>query len=336
MIPMRCAVLRRAAADSFHLTRLGPAPSVVWMRIRVLGSSAGGGFPQWNCGCANCQGVRRGTIAARARTQESIAVSADGDHWFLLNASPEIRSQIESFAGLHPRAPRHTPLAGILITNGDMDHCLGLLSLRESQRLEIYATEAVQRGFVEGNSLYATLERFPGQATWRTLALGREQDLLLPGGAPSGLVVEAVAVPGQPPLHLRNRVEPGPEDNVGFRIHDRRTGATLAYLSGVASLNAAVRRLLESARCIFLDGTFWSSDELIVLGLGERRAEDMAHWPIGGPNGSLETLEAIRAPHRYFIHINNTNPILREDSPERAAIEAAGWRAAHDGLELEI
>ena len=131
--------------------------------------------------------------------------------------------------------------------------------------------------------------------------------------------------------------DPGRANMLSALMDGRTLTATeLAYLSGVASLNAAVRRLLESARCIFLDGTFWSSDELIVLGLGERRAEDMAHWPIGGPNGSLETLEAIRAPHRYFIHINNTNPILREDSPERAAIEAAGWRAAHDGLELEI
>jgi pyrroloquinoline quinone biosynthesis protein B len=306
------------------------------VKIRVLGSSAGGGFPQWNCGCANCQGVRRGTIAARARTQESLAVSADGESWFLLNASPEIRSQIEGFVVLHPHAPRHTPLAGILITNGDLDHCLGLLSLRESQRLEIYATSAVQRGFVEGNGLYATLERFPGQANWHPLTLGLAQELPLPAGGRSGLIVEAVGVPGQPPLHLRDRVRPGPEDNVGFRIRDRASGGTLIYLSGLASMNGSVRELLEGASCLFLDGTFWSSDELIVLGLGERRAEDMAHWPIGGPGGSLETLKNIEIRHRYFIHINNTNPILREDSPERAAITAAGWQAAYDGLELEI
>ena len=306
------------------------------MRIRVLGSSAGGGFPQWNCGCPNCVGIRRGTIAARARTQESIAVSADAECWFLLNASPEIRAQIEGFPGLHPRAPRHSPIAGILITNGDLDHCLGLLSLRESQRLAVYATERVRLGFTSENVLYATLERFPGQVSWRKLELGRTVELTLPDGRPSGLEVEPVAVPGQPPLHLKARLAPSPEDNIGFRIRDRRTGGVLAYFSGIAAPNAALRAALDAADCIFLDGTFWSSDELIALGLGERRAEDMAHWPIGGPQGSLASLNGIGRGPRLFIHVNNTNPILCEDSPERESVRAAGWDVAHDGLELEI
>jgi pyrroloquinoline quinone biosynthesis protein B len=307
------------------------------VRIRVLGSAAGGGFPQWNCGCANCRGVRDGTLSARARTQESLAVSSDGKAWFLLNASPEIRAQIESFTPLHPGAPRHSPIAGLLVTNGDLDHCLGLLSLRESQPLAIYATERVRRGFTEGNALYATLERFAGQATWHALIPGRAAlELPLADGRPSGLAVEAIAVPGQPPLHLRGRVEPSPDDNVGLEIRDRRTGGTLVYLSGVAAPTPAIRQALARADCLFFDGTFWASDELIALGLGERRAEDMAHWPIGGPEGSLATLGRIGRGRRIFIHINNTNPILREDSPERAAVTAAGWEVAHDGLELEI
>lgn len=306
------------------------------MRLRVLGSAAGGGFPQWNCGCANCRGVRAGTVRAQPRTQESIAVSADGEAWFLLNASPEIRAQIESFPPLHPRAPRHSPIAGLLITNGDLDHCLGLLSLRESQPLAIYATERVRRGFTEGNALYATLERFAGQASWRALRPGQALELTLSDGRPSGLAATPIAVPGQPPLHLRGRVEPSPEDNVGLEIRDRRTGAALVYLSGVAAPTPDVRRALERADCAFFDGTFWASDELIALGLGERRAEDMAHWPIGGPEGSLATLGRIGRGRRLFIHINNTNPILREDSPERAAVTAAGWEVAHDGLELEV
>jgi pyrroloquinoline quinone biosynthesis protein B len=306
------------------------------MKIRVLGSAAGGGFPQWNCGCPNCRGVRGGQLKAKARTQESIAVSADGDHWFVLNASPEIRSQIEGFARLHPRGPRDSPIQGILITNGDLDHCLGLLSLRESHPLQIYATEQVHRGFTEGNCLYATLERFAGQTTWRTLKPGVEEELKYIDGRASGLEVQAVSVPGQPPLHLRGRFSPGPEDNVGFRIRDRANGRSLIYLSGVAAVTPAVLAAIDGTQCLFFDGTFWAADELIALGLGDKRAEDMAHLPIGGAAGSLAELAHINVPRRYYIHINNTNPILREDSAEHAAVEAAGWRVAYDGMEFEL
>jgi pyrroloquinoline quinone biosynthesis protein B len=306
------------------------------MKIRVLGSAAGGGFPQWNCGCPNCRGVRGGELKARARTQESIAVSADGDNWFLLNASPEIRAQIEGFPRLHPRGPRDSPIAGILLTNGDLDHCLGLLSLRESHPLQIYATDRVRRGFTEANVLYKTLERFSGQTTWRALQPGEEQELGFLDGRTSGLDVTALAVPGQPPLHLRGRFAPGPEDNVAFRIRDRANGRCMIYLSGVAAVTPAVVAGIAGTQCVFFDGTFWAADELIALGLGDKRAEDMAHLPIGGTSGSLALLANIQVPRRYFIHINNTNPILREDSAEHAAVEAAGWRAAYDGLEFEL
>jgi len=306
------------------------------VRIRVLGSAAGGGFPQWNCGCSNCEGVRHGRIRARARTQESLAVSADGDEWFLLNASPEIRAQIESFTPLQPRSPRDTPIAGILLTNGDLDHCLGLLCLRESQPLTVYATDAVRRGFIEDNSLYATLERFPGQVSWQRLMPGHPQPLHGSGGRSARLSVEAIAVPGQPPLHLRERVRPSPEDNIALKLTDERTGGTLCYMSGVAASTEAVRAAAADASALFFDGTFWSSDELIRLGLGSRRAEEMAHWPIGGPAGSLHALEGVGRGRRIYIHVNNTNPVLREDSPERRELTAAGWEVAHDGLELEI
>jgi len=157
------------------------------VRLRVLGSEAGGGFPQWNCGCRNCAGVRTGSVQALARTQESVALSADGEHWFLLNASPEIRQQIESFPGLWPRRPRHWPIAGILLNNGDLDHCLGLLSLRESYPLVGYATESVRRGFSDGNILYRTLQRFPEQLRWETLALGARCRCCCPTGTcPAG------------------------------------------------------------------------------------------------------------------------------------------------------
>jgi pyrroloquinoline quinone biosynthesis protein B len=304
--------------------------------IRVLGSAAGGGFPQWNCGCANCVAARSGSPRVSPRTQECVAVSADADRWFLLNCSPEIRQQIESEPRLHPRAPRHSPIAGILLTNGDLDHCLGLLSLRESYPLVIYSTERLRRGFTENNVLYRTLERFPGQVTWRVLKPDQEQDLADVDGHRSGLSVEAVPVPGKLPIHLERMATPDPEDSVGFRIREQSTGAVLAYLSGVGEITDPVLRALDGAECVFFDGTFWSSDELPSLGLGARRAEDMAHVPVGGPRGSLERLAGVRARRRIYIHINNTNPLLRADSPERARAEAAGWEIAHDGLEVRL
>jgi pyrroloquinoline quinone biosynthesis protein B len=307
------------------------------MRIRVLGSAAGGGFPQWNCGCPNCRGVREGTIRAQARSQECVAVSADGaDGWVLLNCSPEIRAQIESARILHPRAPRHSPIAAIVLTNGDLDHCLGLLSLRESHRLMIYATDPVQRGFTRGNVLYRTLERFPGQVTWRILKSGREEDLVDAEGRATGLTAEAVVVPGKAPVHLEGERAADPEDNVALAVREPRSGRVLAYVSGVGAVNETVRQTLTGADAVFFDGTFWSSDELPALGLGTKRAEDMAHLPIGGPTGSLAQLAGTRAGRRVYIHINNTNPILRDDSPERAAVAAAGWEVAWDGMEVVL
>ncbi|MBI4635186.1 MAG: pyrroloquinoline quinone biosynthesis protein PqqB [Candidatus Rokubacteria bacterium] len=306
------------------------------MRIRVLGSAAGGGFPQWNCGCPNCRGVREAVIAATPRTQESVAVSADGEAWFLLNASPEIRQQIESFPPLHPRRPRHSPIQGIVLTNGDLDHCLGLLSLRESHPLVVYATERVRRGFTEGNVLYRTLQRFSEQVTWRDLKPGREDALLRQDGAPSGLALEAVALPGKLPIHLEGQAPPDPEDNIGLRLREVRTGRVLAYLPAVAAVTGAVREALEGADCVFFDGTFWSSDELPALALGPKRAEEMAHLPVGGPGGSLEALAGLGASRRILIHVNNTNPLLRDDSPERAAARARGWEVARDGMDIDL
>jgi pyrroloquinoline quinone biosynthesis protein B len=300
------------------------------MQLRVLGSAAGGGFPQWNCGCENCNGLRAGTLRAHARTQESVAVSADGERWFLLNASPEIRAQLESFPPLWPRAPRHSPVSGILLSNGDLDHCLGLLSLRESHPIAVYATEAVHRGFEEGNVLYRTLQRFPEQVRWFGLSLGREVEL-----ADSGLFVTALPIPGKLPLHLERLRAPSAEDNVGLRIRDGRRGGTLAYLPAVAGPSPEVDEALRGADCVFFDGTFWSSDELIAADLGTRRAEDMAHWPVGGANGSLALLAKLPG-RRILIHVNNTNPLLREDGAEWKAVSAAGVEVAHDGLELEL
>jgi pyrroloquinoline quinone biosynthesis protein B len=303
--------------------------------IRVLGSAAGGGFPQWNCGCANCAGVRHGTIAARPRTQESLAISADGEHWFLLNASPDVRQQIESFPPLHPKRARHTPIAGIVLTNGELDHCLGLLSLRERQPLLLWATEAVRRGFTQENVLYRTLERFPGQTAWHPLRPGKEEALCLSSGRHSGLSVEAVCLPGKSPLYLDGRQPPAPDHNVGLRIQGRRPHTTLVYLPGAAALTPVIRQLAEEADCLFFDGTFWSDDELSRSGVGDAPAAAMGHLPVGTSVGSLAGLG--RGPgRRIYIHLNNTNPLLREDSAERAEVQAAGWEVAWDGMEVSL
>ncbi|MGH2898348.1 MAG: pyrroloquinoline quinone biosynthesis protein PqqB, partial [Solirubrobacteraceae bacterium] len=237
---------------------------------------------------------------------------------------------LESFPGLWPRAPRHSPVSGILLTNGDLDHCLGLLSLRESHPIAVYATESVHRGFEDGNVLYRTLQRFPDQVRWWPLALGREIEL-----GDSGLLVTALPIPGKLPLHLEQLRAPSPEDNVGLRIRDRRRSGTLAYLPAVAGPSAAVDAALQGADCVFFDGTFWSSDELIAANLGTRRAEDMAHWPVGGASGSLSLLAKLPG-RRILIHVNNTNPLLREDGPERKALDASGVEIAHDGMELAL
>ena len=290
------------------------------MRIRVLGAAAGGGFPQWNCGCGNCRKVRAGSPDVIPLTQECVAISADGERWFLLNASPEIRSQIEACPALHPRAPRHSPIAGIVLTNGDMDHVLGLLSLRESHPLTLYATDEVRRGFTEGNVLYRTLERFPGQVTWKKVD----------GDLGDGLSVEAIPAPGKPPVHLEKLSRSSSLENIGLLINDSNSGKCLAYFSAAGGITPAMRSAIDGADCVFFDGTFWSSDELIRLGLGTKRAEDMAHLPVVG------SLSAFKTKRKIYIHINNTNPMLDRTSAELRQVEAAGWELAHDGMEFSL
>lgn len=314
------------------------------MRAHILGSAAGGGFPQWNCACPNCLLARAGDVSVRPRSQDSIAVTAAaGERWLLVNASPDVARQVERFAPLHPRAPmatglperpgisrRHTPIAAIALTNGDLDHVLGLLSLREWQPLVILATERVRAGLVERNAMMRTLARTSGQVTWRVLEPGREVVL-----EDVGVGVTALPAPGKLPVHLVNLTEPSAEDNVALRIRDVSTGRTIAIATAVGALEG-VDVLARGADALLFDGTFWSEDELVSLGLGTARARDMAHVPIGGATGSLARLEAMRVARRVYTHINNTNPILRAGSPERMAVERAGWEVAFDGLEMSL
>jgi pyrroloquinoline quinone biosynthesis protein B len=299
------------------------------VKVRVLGSAAGGGFPQWNCGCRNCTGLREGRIRASARTQASVAVSGDGRHWYLIGASPEIRAQIESYPELWPRAPRHTPLVGVLLCNADLDHCLGLLSLREWSQLRLYATDAVRQAFTASNSLYRALERYPGHTTWETLTVGAT--IALPGG----LHLQAVPVPGKPPLYASTAGD-DPIWNVALRLSDAVSGRSLFYCPSAARITPTLRAALNGVDCLFFDGTVWSENELIEQGLARVSASQMAHLPVGGNDGSLAQLQDIKVPRRFFIHINNSNPMLREDSPEAETVNAAGWALAWDGLEIDL
>lgn len=300
------------------------------MKLRVLGSAAGGGFPQWNCGCPRCAGVRSGRLRARPRTQASIAISGNERDWYLIGATPEIRSQIESFAALHPRAPRHTPLAGIVLLNGDLDHTLGLLSLREWSQLTIHATRLVTEGFTRDNVLNRALCRYDGHSTWVAMTPG------VPFELAGGLRVEPVAVPGKAPLYVRDADGSAAGWNLGVRITDLGSGGSVGYFPGVARIDAALRVSLQGLQALFFDGTLWSETELIDLDLARVRGRDMGHVPVGGPDGSLQQLRAIDVPQRYFIHINNSNPLLDEDSAEAAELASSGWKLAEDGLELVL
>jgi len=302
--------------------------------LRVLGSAAGGGLPQWNCGCANCVGVRAGHASVQARTQASAAVSADGQQWFVLNASPDVRAQIEAFPALHPRRLRDTPIGGIVLSNGDVDSCLGLFILREDQPLVVYASEAVERGLREHNALTRTLERRPGQLIWNRLRAG-EVVAMTGAAGPSGLTIEPVPVPGTVPLHLKGLASPSPEDNLAFVLRDAR-GHSVMYAPTIAALTPLLDERARAVDAVLFDGTFFRDDELTSLGLTTRSARDMAHWPLGGPEGSLRWLAQLPCRRKILTHINNTNPILRAGAPERDELIAAGVEAGYDGLEVEL
>jgi pyrroloquinoline quinone biosynthesis protein B len=300
------------------------------MWVRVLGSAAGGGFPQWNCTCPPCCAVRDGSRPSRPRTQSSIAVSPDYRRWFLFNASPDIHAQIESCPALHPSSrpegERSVPLRAVLLTDAELDHTLGLLLLREGRGLVLYATEATYGTLCHGTSLLRTLGAYC-PVEWRPVVPGAEAPL------GDGLSVRAFDAP------TTKRARFGPADAtgrvVGYRLTDSRGGRVVVYLPCVQDLTA-VRAELENCDCLLIDGTCWHDDELIRLGLAARTARDMGHLPIAGPDGSLAQLAPLPIERKIYIHINNTNPILLEDSPERQEAECRGLEVAVDGLELKV
>jgi pyrroloquinoline quinone biosynthesis protein B len=300
-----------------------------------LGTAAGGGVPQWNCNCPVCQAARRGDGRVRPRTQSCVAVSADGRRWFLLNASPDLRAQLERAPALHPPAgrPRGSPIEAVLLTNADLDHTLGLFLLREGERLAAHATREIRQSLAQGLALEATLGAFCG-LDWVDPP-NRPAPLRCRDGSPSGLFYEALDLGGRPPRFAK---QPGAANghSLGYRLSDEATGGRFLFLPGMSSLEGPAGACLSECEALAFDGTFWTDNEMPERGVGNLTAAAMGHVPISGPQGSLNVLAGLKVRHKIYVHINNTNPALFEDSPERAAVTAAGCTVAADGMELVI
>ena len=305
------------------------------MRITILGAAAGGGFPQWNCNCANCDGVRKGSIRARRRTQSSIAArAADGD-WLLFNASPDVLQQIQGFDALQPaRALRDTGIGAVLLMDAQVDHTTGLYMLRESRRaLQIWGTAPVREDLSTGNPILRVLEHFCG-VQWQELAVdGSEVEIAAAGG----LRVRALALSSKAPPYSPHRHAPVPGDNIGVVLRDPQSGRSLFYAPGLGAIEDHVREAMHQVDCVLVDGTFWTDDEMQSVGVTGKSARALGHLPQSGPGGMIEQLDLLPATTRkLLIHINNTNPILREDSAERAELAAHGIEVCHDGLDIAL
>jgi pyrroloquinoline quinone biosynthesis protein B len=306
------------------------------MLARVLGAGAGGGFPQWNSNAAGCRRARAGDPHARPCTQASVAVSADGDQWFLLNASPDLRQQIEAAPCLHPRhGLRSSPIAGIVLTGGDVDAIAGLLTLRERHKFTLYGTARIHQ-VLDANPIFEVLAR--DVVARQCVAVGTPIMLALPDGSPSGLSVELFPVPGKVPLYLeQTSVAPSiveGEETVGAAISDGNR--RLLFIPGCAGMTEALAQRIQGAEIVLFDGTLWTDDEMVRAGLGGKTGLRMGHMSLSGPNGTLAAFSTLDVRRKILLHINNSNPILLDDSPEREAVEAAGWEVAYDGMELQL
>jgi len=303
--------------------------------IRVLGSAAGGGFPQWNCNCANCHGVRAGTIRARYRSQSSIAVSVDANYWVICNASPDIHQQIAAHTALQPRVGvRDSAIAAVLLVDGQIDHALGLLLLREHrQPLAVWTTDPVREDLSSGLPILTVLESYCG-IRWNRIATDGSE-FTIP--ALPGVRLAALPVEGKPGPYSPHRESPRSGDNIALIFRDQATDHQAFYAPGLGAITPAVRQAMRSSDVVLVDGTFWSDDEMIRVGVSTKRARDIGHLPQNGSGGMAEELSQLpRSMRRILIHINNTNPILDEASAERAQLAAAGIEVAFDGMEISL
>lgn len=307
------------------------------MHVVVLGSAAGGGFPQWNCNCHNCLRVRQGDSALTARQQSSIAISSDGERWLLCNASPDIRDQIAATPELNPRrGPRDTGIAEVLLMDGQIDHASGLLSLREGCPFDVWCTPNVHEDLSSGFPLFPMLEHWQGGLSWQRIGIDQEhQDARFEVPSCPGLVFTAVALTSNAPPYSPRRGSPTPGDNIGLLIEDTRDGRSLFYAPGLGLVDDETRAWLARADCVLVDGTLWHDDELQRAGVGRATGRDMGHLALAGEHGLLETLDALpESTRRILIHINNTNPILDEGSSERAELRRHDIEVSYDGMRI--
>lgn len=312
------------------------------MRLKIIGSAAGGGFPQWNCNYQLSRRAWNGDENVRSRTQSSLAVSSNGTDWVLFNASPDIRQQIAATPELQPQENgrlRSTPIRAVVLTNADVDHIAGLLSLREREPFVIYATRRVL-DVLEANSIFNVLDR--ALVDRRELTAGGRTDILDVAKIPTGISVEAFAVPGKVALFLEDHSKAGEGfgtqegDTIGLCISSRGSERAAFYVPGCARIDAALTSRLQRADCLLFDGTLYTDDEMVAAGVGSKTGARMGHVSISGENGSLAALAELGVGNRIYVHINNTNPVLDAASAEHAAVVAAGWEIAFDGMEVRL
>jgi pyrroloquinoline quinone biosynthesis protein B len=308
------------------------------LRVVVLGAAAGGGVPQWNCGCPVCRAARSEHPELQS-TQASIAISADGEHWFLINASPDLRQQLIATPQLHPRVGevRHSPIAGVILTNGEIDAVAGLLSMREGSPFTIYAHRRVL-SILADNSIFNVLN--PKNVRRQPIELDTAFEPTLPDGAPSGIEIQPFAAPGKGAWYLEGKAHPagdtGIGDTLGLRIRDKATDRYFYFLAACAEVTDDLKSRLAGAPLIFFDGTVWRDDELIVAGLGTKTGQGMGHIAMSGDTGAIEALSDLDIGRKVFLHINNSNPALLHDSAERQQAERAGWQIPADGTEITL
>ncbi len=306
------------------------------LRAIVLGAAAGGGLPQWNCACPVCAAVRSGQAGA-PQTQSSIVVSADGERWVLINASPDIRQQFAATPALHPRAVRHSPLSAVLVTNADVDHVAGLLSLREVQPFALYATRRVH-SVLDANAIFNVVNR--EHVPRRPVQLDESMPILDAAGVPTGIWIETFTVPGKVALWLEDpnaeRFGSVAEDTIGVAIRAEGSEARLFYLPGCADVPDSLKARFKPTDTVLFDGTTYTEHEMAEAGVGQKSASRMGHLVMSGPQGTIARLADVPLARRLFIHINNTNPVWLPDSEARREIARQGWDLAFDGMELTL
>jgi pyrroloquinoline quinone biosynthesis protein B len=308
------------------------------LRVVVLGAAAGGGVPQWNCGCEVCRAARA-EHPELTSTQASLAITTDGDYWFLVNASPDLRQQLTATRQLHPRPGllRHSPVAGVILTNGEIDAVTGLLSMREGSPFTIYAHAKVL-AILKANNIFDVLNE--KNVRRQVIELDEAFEPALPDGSASGMEILPFGVPGKTAWYLRDKTPPGGRegdgDTIGLRVRDKATGKYFYFIAACGEVTDELKTRIRGAPLVFFDGTVWRDDELIAAGLGTKTGQSMGHVAMSGNKGAIESLAGLDIDSKIFLHINNSNPALLAGSTERTMVERAGWQIAADGMEIVL